>query len=377
MSKESLIDLAAQKIVEQGFNPATARAIAGIAANVFMGAPERKQVCESVGTIPTAPANPNTLNALTQIREALCAFEFMDHEDAGWLLMRSSLKQARGAGSVRLEDGWLKGMRLLFKERDAALAMIDGLIENAAKLSEIPVNKSVCLPPNEDKKVCPSEDADLEDVSKIVHCHDCGKRLAAEEIKYLTNTCSDCERKAWDGVLHEGEERPVPPQDKAYGYARRLFKHLAPQCKPLPDTLGVLKQLDNYITGLREPKREAGEDTVTTSRDRYERNIDERNQLREKSNAEMLRVKMCEHIAEGEEGWNKPENRNICPSTMAVAKLRDVYEEAHDLLKILHGAMLGLQSMSNESAKPRFDEYIELGRDFLLNNSIEVGAPHD
>jgi hypothetical protein len=40
----------------------------------------------------------------------------------------------------------------------------------------------------------------------------------------------------------------------------------------------------------------------------------------------MLRVKMCEHIAEGEEGWNKPENRNICPSTMAVVELRDKYE---------------------------------------------------
>ncbi len=45
-------------------------------------------------------------------------------------------------------------------------------------------------------------------------------------------------------------------EDKAYGYASRLFKHLAPQCTPLPDTLGVLTQLDNYITGLREPKRE-------------------------------------------------------------------------------------------------------------------------
>lgn len=46
----------------------------------------------------------------------------------------------------------------------------------------------------------------------------------------------------------------------------------------------------------------------------------------EKADVEMLRVKMCEHIAEGEEGWNKPENRNLCPSTMAVAELRDKYE---------------------------------------------------
>lgn len=34
---DTLIDIATQKIVEQGFNPATARAIAGIAASVFIG----------------------------------------------------------------------------------------------------------------------------------------------------------------------------------------------------------------------------------------------------------------------------------------------------------------------------------------------------
>jgi len=45
-----------------------------------------------------------------------------------------------------------------------------------------------------------------------------------------------------------------------------------------------------------------------------------------KCDAELLRVKMCEHIAEGEEGWDRPECRNVCPSTMAVAELRDKYE---------------------------------------------------
>lgn len=46
-----------------------------------------------------------------------------------------------------------------------------------------------------------------------------------------------------------------------------------------------------------------------------------------KCDDEMLRVKMCEHIAEGEEGWNRPECRNVCPSTAAVASLRDKYED--------------------------------------------------
>lgn len=43
-----------------------------------------------------------------------------------------------------------------------------------------------------------------------------------------------------------------------------------------------------------------------------------------KCDAEMLRIKACEHIAEGDEGWEKL--RNICPSTMLVATLRDKYE---------------------------------------------------
>jgi len=38
------------------------------------------------------------------------------------------------------------------------------------------------------------------------------------------------------------------------------------------------------------------------------------------ADAEMLRVKACEHIAEGDEGWEALQNE--CPSTAAVAKLR-------------------------------------------------------
>lgn len=39
--------------------------------------------------------------------------------------------------------------------------------------------------------------------------------------------------------------------------------------------------------------------------------------------AQMERVKACEHIAEGEEGWEAL--RNECPSTAAVASLRDAF----------------------------------------------------
>ena len=39
---------------------------------------------------------------------------------------------------------------------------------------------------------------------------------------------------------------------------------------------------------------------------------------------EMLRTKACEHIAGGDEGWEKLSNE--CPSTAAVASLRRTYE---------------------------------------------------
>jgi hypothetical protein len=45
--------------------------------------------------------------------------------------------------------------------------------------------------------------------------------------------------------------------------------------------------------------------------------------LGDKSDAEMLRVKACEHIALGEGDWEWL--RNECPSTAAVAALRDAY----------------------------------------------------
>jgi hypothetical protein len=61
-------------------------------------------------------------------------------------------------------------------------------------------------------------------------------------------------------------------------------------------------------------------------------------ELRDKSDAEMLRVKMCEHIAEGEEGWNTSKNRDICPSTAAVGFLRENYEKAIAALEICQQA---------------------------------------
>lgn len=43
------------------------------------------------------------------------------------------------------------------------------------------------------------------------------------------------------------------------------------------------------------------------------------------ADTEMERVKACEHIACGDEGWERV--RNICPSTAAVAALRDAFDQ--------------------------------------------------
>lgn len=59
----------------------------------------------------------------------------------------------------------------------------------------------------------------------------------------------------------------------------------------------------------------------TSCRDEHERNCPK--SLAGKADAEMERVKACEHIAEGDEGWEAL--RNLCPSTMAVATLRDQF----------------------------------------------------
>lgn len=70
----------------------------------------------------------------------------------------------------------------------------------------------------------------------------------------------------------------------------------------------------------------------------------------EKSDAEMERVKACEHIAGGDEGWEVL--RNICPSTAAVARLRDRAEAAEAALSTAgtENASLWVRVESGEAA---------------------------
>ncbi len=66
---------------------------------------------------------------------------------------------------------------------------------------------------------------------------------------------------------------------------------------------------------------------------------------REKADAEMLRVKACEHIAEGDEGWEKLVN--ICPSTMAVAALRDQLTDEREKVQTIVNALTDTKSALN------------------------------
>lgn len=49
-------------------------------------------------------------------------------------------------------------------------------------------------------------------------------------------------------------------------------------------------------------------------------------EARAKADAEMERLKACEHIADGDDGWDSL--RDLCPSTSAVSALRDRAEKA-------------------------------------------------
>ena len=53
------------------------------------------------------------------------------------------------------------------------------------------------------------------------------------------------------GYWNETADRLEAENAEAYGYLKRLFQHMAPQCTPLPDLLGVCTQVDNAIAGLK------------------------------------------------------------------------------------------------------------------------------
>jgi hypothetical protein len=69
--------------------------------------------------------------------------------------------------------------------------------------------------------------------------------------------------------------------------------------------------------------------------------------------ANVERLKACEHIAVGDEGWEAL--RNECPSTAAVARLRDDYAKLRERVRELDNAIDGIWQYGADTLSGRTD----------------------
>ncbi|MDE2106927.1 MAG: hypothetical protein KGL39_57465, partial [Patescibacteria group bacterium] len=158
------------------------------------------------------------------------------------------------------------------------------------------------------------------------------------------------ERESNSRLWHGGEfyvvmfrnEHGVPELDIAYEYEEAAQARCRELSTCNPEIMAV------------RPSRDYARFEKQLAAERHAREAAEK-----KSDAEMLRVKACEYIAEGELDWQRL--RNECPSTAAVASLRDVFEAAEQRAE-------RLQSRCNEHV-------VEIER--LIQRVKELGAQID
>jgi len=95
--------------------------------------------------------------------------------------------------------------------------------------------------------------------------------------------------------------------------------------------------------------------------------------VREEKDREMLRLKACEHIAEGEAGWGRLEHK--CPSTMAVATLRRRFEAAESELKQSQGELIEAkaQNLRIKDGLPAGAKRYEVFRKRFLSTADDNG----
>lgn len=79
----------------------------------------------------------------------------------------------------------------------------------------------------------------------------------------------------------------------------------------------------------------------------------ENERLRKESDAEMERVKACEHIADGDEGWEALSN--LCPSTASVASLRNAITRERERAARLEKAGEALANVVDEHNRCGYD----------------------
>jgi hypothetical protein len=121
----------------------------------------------------------------------------------------------------------------------------------------------------------------------------------------IEKSAEEQEAKTWDGTPWWSK-----PEALARDEANR--RSPSPRDQASSATSETAEQLLNAPDGF--PCRVNSDGSVS---------IDEKfvRDLAAKSDVEMERVKACEHIAAGDEGWERL--RDLCPSTFAVAALRD------------------------------------------------------
>jgi hypothetical protein len=109
--------------------------------------------------------------------------------------------------------------------------------------------------------------------------------------------------------------------------------------------------------------------------------VDSAEAMRADFDANVDRLKACEHIADGDEGWEKL--RDECPSTAAVARLRDSWKERGEALQqvrslIFHGPNGGghIEAGKAEPAnRPAlYGQYADDGRPLWNGPTIEGKA---
>lgn len=107
-------------------------------------------------------------------------------------------------------------------------------------------------------------------------------------------------------------------------------------------------------------------------------NVDLRKELAEANSAadkEMERVKACEHIADGDEGWERV--RNLCPSTAAVARLQDRFTEAKAALANMTDAKKACHVCGDQTLWSCSDCQINLSATIYVCSKRECREHHD
>lgn len=119
-----------------------------------------------------------------------------------------------------------------------------------------------------------------------------------------------------------------------------MAKEIIPTTPPVTDSaLNAAREIDRAfyeciagaLGGTYVESAEAVQDNAAIITRHFAALSAERDAAIKLADDQMLLVKACESIAEGDEGWEKL--RNECPSTMAVAALTERARKAEELLK--------------------------------------------